>query len=136
MIATASARSRPRAELGADEAIDFRATRFEAAAGAVDAVVDLVGGEVQNRSFAVLRPGGVLVSAVSEPDQARAADRGVRALFMLVDVTAAALMEIARLIEAGRLRTQSVRSCRSISRSWRTGCSKARRTSPARSCCA
>src|SRR3954467_1073555 len=76
-------------ELGADEAVDFRATRFEAAVGEVDAVIDLVGGETQERSFAVLKRGGVLVSAVAQPDQARAAERGVRALFMLVDVTTA-----------------------------------------------
>ena len=60
---------------------------FEAAAGEVDAVLDLVGGKTLERSFAVLRPGGVLVSAVAQPDQARAAERGVRARFMLVDGT-------------------------------------------------
>jgi hypothetical protein len=48
-------------ELGADEAVDFRATRFEAAVGKVDVVIDVVGGETQERSFAVLKSGGVLV---------------------------------------------------------------------------
>lgn len=93
-------------ELGAAEAIDFRSARFEAAAGReVDAVIDLVGGEVQERSFAVLRPGtGVLVSAVSQPDQDRATRGGVRAFFMLVDVTSAALSEVARRLDAGGLR--------------------------------
>ena len=93
-------------ELGADEAVDFRATRFEAAVGEVDAVIDLVGGETQERSLAVLKRGGVLVSAVERPDQARAAERGVRALFMLVDVTTAALAAIGGLLAAGRLRAQ------------------------------
>jgi NADPH:quinone reductase-like Zn-dependent oxidoreductase len=106
VIATASAGPLDRVrDLGVDEAIDFRATRFETVAGEVDAVIDFVGGETLDRSFAVLRPGGVLVSAVAEPDQARAAERGVRALFMLVDVTAATLVEIGRLLATGRLRT-------------------------------
>jgi NADPH:quinone reductase-like Zn-dependent oxidoreductase len=97
-------------DLGADEAIDFRTARFEAALGGeVDAVIDLVGGVVQERSLAILKPGtGVLVSAVSQPDQGQADRRGVRARFMLVDVTAAALAEIGRLLDAGELRAGSV----------------------------
>lgn len=105
VMATASAGDLDRVrELGAEQAIDFRATPFEAVAAEVDAVIDLVGGETLERSFAVLKPGGVLVSAVAQPDQGRAAERGVRALFMLVDVTSAALAGIGRLLEAGRLR--------------------------------
>src|SRR4051794_21047395 len=77
-------------ELGAEEALD-RAAAPEAACGPMDAVIDLVGGEAQARALTALRPGGVLVSSVSEPDQARAREQGARALFMLVDVTAAAL---------------------------------------------
>jgi NADPH:quinone reductase-like Zn-dependent oxidoreductase len=46
--------------LGAQEVIDYRAVRFEDAVNRIDAVIDLVGGEVQARSFAVLRPGGNL----------------------------------------------------------------------------
>lgn len=107
VIATGSAGDLDRVrDLGAEEAIDFRATRFETAAGKVDAVIDLVGGETQERSLAVLKPGGVLVSAVAQPEQARASAHGVRALFMLVDVTTAALAGIGRLLTAGRLRTQ------------------------------
>ena len=69
----------------------------------IDAVIDLVGGEVQARSFAVLRPGGILVSAVSEPDQETATRHGVRSLFFLVDVTTAQLTRIAAMIDAGDL---------------------------------
>jgi NADPH:quinone reductase-like Zn-dependent oxidoreductase len=58
---------------------------------------------VQQRSLDVLRPGGVLVSAVSRPDPAAAARRGVRALFMLVDTTTAALTRIAPLLDAAEL---------------------------------
>jgi NADPH:quinone reductase-like Zn-dependent oxidoreductase len=98
-------------ELGADEAIDVGAVRFEAALAGepADVVVDLVGGEAQARSLEVLRPGGgILVSAVSEPDRDRTARRGVQASFMLVDVTGATLAEVARLLDEGRLRPGSV----------------------------
>lgn len=91
--------------LGADEVLDFRATQFEAVVRDVDAVIDLVGGEVQARSFAVLKPGGALISAVSPPDQAIAATRGIRAAFFLVDVTTACLTQIAASIETGALVT-------------------------------
>lgn len=92
--------------LGADILIDPDAEAFEARAGRVDAVLDLVGGHVQERSFAVVKPGGFLISAVAPPDQARAAASGITALFFLVEVTTARLDEIARRLEAGNLRTQ------------------------------
>jgi NADPH:quinone reductase-like Zn-dependent oxidoreductase len=97
-------------ELGADEAIDAGAVRFEAvlAGETVDVVIDLVGGEAQARSLEVLGPDGALVSAVSEPDRDAAARRGVRACFMLVDVTAAALVELAQRLDEGRLRAGQV----------------------------
>ncbi|WP_413988537.1 NADP-dependent oxidoreductase [Labrys okinawensis] len=91
--------------LGADQAVDFRKDRFEDVVRDVDAVIDLVGGETQTRSFAVLKCGGYLVSAVSQPDQALAAQRGVTAGFFLVDVTTQRLDEIATLITAGKLKT-------------------------------
>ena len=90
--------------LGADRVIDYRTQRFEDAISDVDVVIDLVGGETQARSFAVLKTGGMLVSAVSEPDQALAAQHGVKALFFLVEVTTLHLTRIAEMIDAGELR--------------------------------
>ena len=55
--------------LGADTVIDYRTQRFEDEVRDADAVIDLVGGETQKRSFQVLRRGGKLISAVSRPDQ-------------------------------------------------------------------
>jgi NADPH:quinone reductase-like Zn-dependent oxidoreductase len=81
--------------LGADIVVDYRAARFEDAGKDVDVVVDCVGGEAQTRSFAVLKRGGALVSAVSEPDQRLAAEHGVRAHFFLVAVNTADLTRIA-----------------------------------------
>jgi NADPH:quinone reductase-like Zn-dependent oxidoreductase len=91
--------------LGADRVIDAQTSHFEELLTDVDVVLDTIGGETQDRSFSVLKRGGVLVSAVSTPDQRKAADRGVRALFFLVDVSSRRLQDIAALIDAGELQT-------------------------------
>ena len=91
--------------LGAHRVIDVRMSRFEEVLSDVDVVLDTLGGDTQNRSFAVLKRGGALVSAVSEPDQQKAARYGVRAQFILVDVSTQRLKQIAALIEAGELTT-------------------------------
>lgn len=92
--------------LGADRVLDYRTQRFEEEVKDADAVLDLVGGETQTRSFQVLRPGGRLISAVSQPDQDRAKQHGVTAAFFLVEVTTERLREIADLIDRGELKTR------------------------------
>jgi NADPH:quinone reductase-like Zn-dependent oxidoreductase len=92
--------------LGASEVIDVSKTRFEEVMAApVDAVIDTVGGDTLRRSFAVLKPGGVLVSSVAAPDPEEAARRQVSASFLLVDVTSEQLARIASMFDAGALRT-------------------------------
>ena len=96
-------------DLGANMVIDYRTQRFEDHVRDADAVIDLVGGETQARSFQVLRRGGKLISAVSNPDQQLADHHGVEASFFLVNVTRQYLAEIACLIDGGELRV-NVRS--------------------------
>jgi NADPH:quinone reductase-like Zn-dependent oxidoreductase len=91
--------------LGADVVLDYRKDRIERVEHSVDAVIDLVGGEAQMQSFAALKRGGALVSAVSQPDQTVAARYGVTAGFFLVNVTTGRLNQIADLIASGALRT-------------------------------
>ncbi|WGS17833.1 MULTISPECIES: NADP-dependent oxidoreductase [unclassified Bradyrhizobium] len=91
--------------LGANTVIDYRTHRFEEEVRNADAVIDLVGGETQDRSFQILRRGGKLISAVSRPDQDLAKRYGVEAAFFLVNVTSQYLTEIARFIDGGKLRT-------------------------------
>jgi NADPH:quinone reductase-like Zn-dependent oxidoreductase len=92
-------------DLGANAVIDYRTQRFEEEVRDADAVIDLVGGETQTRSFQVLRRGGKLISAVSRPDQHLAENHGVEAAFFLVNVTSQYLAEIAGLVDGGKLRT-------------------------------
>lgn len=89
--------------LGADQVIDYREQQFEEAAHDIDLVVDTVGGETLNRSFSVLRPGGVLVSSVSKPDQSEAARHGVTATFFLVEVTSRRLRSMNQQIDSRKL---------------------------------
>jgi NADPH:quinone reductase-like Zn-dependent oxidoreductase len=85
--------------LGAEIVVNYKATKFEDAVPPVDAVVDTVGGEMQHRSFRVLKPGGMLVSSVSPPPQSA----GFRSVFLLVDVTATRLGTLESLLDSRKL---------------------------------
>ena len=90
--------------LGADEVVDHLKERFEANARDIDLVFDLIGGEVQERSWAVLRRGGTLVSTVGQPPQDKAQAAGVRAVGYQARPDADQLREIDALIQAGKVR--------------------------------
>ena len=106
VYATASARNLGYVRcLGADTVFDGASRWFERHLPPVDAVIDLIGGENQALSFAMLRQGGTLISTVAPPDQSAAAELGVKAAFFLVSVTTERLARIAAMIEAGALRT-------------------------------
>jgi NADPH:quinone reductase-like Zn-dependent oxidoreductase len=92
--------------LGGLGVIDYRASRFEEKVKEVDAVIDTVGGEILERSYAVVKRGGVIVSSSAVPSQEKAEQHGLRASFFLVQVTAERLKEIANLIDAGRIKTE------------------------------
>ena len=95
--------------LGADEVIDYQAGRFENQLRDIDLVYDLIGGDTQERSWSVLRKGGVLVSTVQEPSQEKAAAIGVRATRYTAASDADQLREIDALIQAGKVRVQVAR---------------------------
>ncbi len=66
-------------------------------------VLDLVGGDTQDRSWAVLKVGGVLVSPVSPPDAGRAAEVGATGKHFATRSDGVQLAEIAALFDAGDL---------------------------------
>lgn len=92
--------------LGAEMVVNYQTTKFEDAVPPVDAVLDTVGGETQQRSFRVLKPGGILVSVVSPFPEKPPQPVGVRSAFFLVGVTASRLGTLARLFDSGKLTTQ------------------------------
>ena len=92
-------------ELGVDEFIDYTTTRFEDAVHDVDFVFDTVGGDTQQRSWQVIKSGGVLVSVVSPPPPADATEgHGVGFVWFIVEPNREQLVQIGALIDAGKLR--------------------------------
>jgi NADPH:quinone reductase-like Zn-dependent oxidoreductase len=91
-------------QLGADEAVDYRAERFEDRAKGVDVVLDTVGGETQSRSFGCLKRDGILVSIVGRPSAYLAKQHHVRAAGILVHPSGEQLAQIARLIADGNFK--------------------------------
>lgn len=79
VIGTASAANRELVEsLGVDEFIDYTSQDLETATKDIDVVFDTIGGTTQDSSWSLLRPGGILISIVSQPSEERAEELGVR----------------------------------------------------------
>jgi NADPH:quinone reductase-like Zn-dependent oxidoreductase len=90
---------------GAHEFIDYLTTRFEDVVRDADVVLDTIGGETQQRSFKVLKRGGILVSIVEPPSEKSATSQGIRAVFMREDAARAdELSRIAQLITSGQIK--------------------------------
>jgi NADPH:quinone reductase-like Zn-dependent oxidoreductase len=103
VIATASARNTGFVkQLGADEVIDYKASRFENQIQKVDIVFDAVGGETLDRSWGVLKPGGRLVTIAA--DSEGTTDKRVKDAFFIVEADQKQLVEVARLIDAGTIK--------------------------------
>ncbi|MDG3439497.1 NADP-dependent oxidoreductase [Nitrospirillum amazonense] len=92
--------------LGVDKAIDYKNQRFEDEVPEVDLVYDLVAGETQDRSWSVLKQGGVLVSTLTEPSADKAREHGAEGTRYTAHADGRQLVEIGRLIDAGRVRVQ------------------------------
>jgi NADPH:quinone reductase-like Zn-dependent oxidoreductase len=90
--------------LGADQVIDYKKQRFEDVCRDVDLVIDLIGGETQLRSWAVLRTGGRLVSTLTEPDSTSPQAQGKQGKRFMAQPDGAQLREIADLIATGKVR--------------------------------
>src|SRR5438105_6997622 len=88
-------------ELDVDEPIDYTQQRFEDIARKIDIVLDTLGDETQERSWSVLKKGGVLVSLVQPPSEEKAKKLGVRAALLGAQPNGAQLAEIAKSIDSG-----------------------------------
>ena len=98
-------------EMGVYKVIDYKTIRFEDVVHDVDIVFDTVGGETLERSWRVLRKGGVLVSisAVRAPSeekslqvylQEKGATHGVCATWFIVQANRDQLIKIGKLIDS------------------------------------
>jgi NADPH:quinone reductase-like Zn-dependent oxidoreductase len=91
--------------LGADEVIDYTATRFSDVVSAIDTVLEPIGGENAEQALKALKDGGTLVSllGISDKAKAEARKRGIRHEHISVVPDQAGLGELAKLIDAGKL---------------------------------
>lgn len=129
VITTASPRGRALVErLGADQVIDYTTQDFVDHVRDVDGVFDLIGGETLNKSFGVVKPGGMVLSITALPEpqtalkdlgrgmglaalfwfaswslRAKARKHGVRYRFLFMHPSGSELAELAQLIEKGQL---------------------------------
>jgi len=90
--------------LGADQVIDYTATPFEEVVQDVDLVVDGVGGDIQNRSWPVMKKGGILVGLAQPPSQDKAKEYGVTAKFNSNFPTLEEQRSIAQFIADGTIK--------------------------------
>ncbi len=90
-------------QLGVDEAIDYTTTRFEDVVREVDVVLDTMGGDIQQRSWQVLKPGGILVGLVA-PVTPPAAQKVRHNDFHIEQPVGADLAEVVGVIDAGYLK--------------------------------
>jgi NADPH:quinone reductase-like Zn-dependent oxidoreductase len=97
-------------DYGADVVVDYKTQKFEDVAHDVDLVFDLIGGDTQARSFAVLKPGGTLISTVQSPDPAKAAEKQLKAERYMATPNGAELAEMAALIDAGKVKVVVART--------------------------
>ena len=91
-------------ELGADVFVDVDSPQMEESLGDVDVVFDLVGGELMKRCSSMVRPGGVVVSAVESPAGPDPERDPYRSVFFVVEPDRGQLEELGRRLEAGSLR--------------------------------
>jgi len=93
-------------ELGADEAIDYKDQYFEKMLHGYDAVFDTVGGETYERSFAVLKKGGIIVSMLEQPRPDLMKKYGVNAIAQFTQVNNERLSRVAELADKNILKAQ------------------------------
>lgn len=92
--------------LGVDQVLNYQEPDFLKDVSEVDVVLDPIGGEAREQSWAVLKPNGILVSIVGEPSAEKALEHGVRGARMLVRPNAAQLHDLAKLVDGGQLRVK------------------------------
>lgn len=91
-------------QLGADEVIDYKTQQFEKLLHDYDVVYDTVGGETLEKSFGVLKSGGVLVTMAAIPDQEKAKQIGITAIGQGTKTNSDHLKRVAELVDSGKVK--------------------------------
>ena len=90
--------------LGADEIIDYQKQDFSKILQDYDAVLDTLGGETYEKSFQVLKKGGVIVSMLEQPNAVLMQKYAVNAFVEFTDVTTDRLSQLSTFIDNNSLK--------------------------------
>ncbi|NUU61944.1 NADP-dependent oxidoreductase [Paenibacillus agri] len=91
-------------QLGADEVIDYTAVDFTDVVHNVDLVIDAIGGEVEEKSFKVLKEGGKLISLINPAITGSASENNVEAKFALIQPRSSDFAQIEELVREHKLK--------------------------------
>ncbi len=91
-------------ELGADEAIDYKNESFKDRLKDYDAVFDTVGADTTEKSFKVLKKGGVIVSMLGAPNPQLAKQHGVIAVGQATETNTKRLNRLTELVDSGKVK--------------------------------
>jgi NADPH:quinone reductase-like Zn-dependent oxidoreductase len=91
------------AQLGADEVIDYKQSRFEDVVRDVDVVFDTVGGETFENSWRVLKPKGRMITIAADIEGSK--DPRAKESFFIVEPNQKQLIETGKLLDDGALKT-------------------------------
>ncbi|QHT48244.1 NADP-dependent oxidoreductase [Bacillus sp. SB49] len=104
VAATASGKNKDWVKkLGVDRFINYKEEDFSEVLHDFDIVVDTLGGEIQEKSFAVLKKGGRMPSIVQPPDEKLAEKHGVKAGSVWLEPSGEQLAKLAQFMEEGSL---------------------------------
>lgn len=93
-------------DLGADKTIDYKQQDFSEMLKGYDAVFDTVGGATNAKSYQILRPRGVLVSMVEQPNEDLVKKFNVSYVHQSSKPTVKRLAKIAELVDSGVLKVK------------------------------
>lgn len=92
--------------LGADEVIDYKTQKFEEILKDYDAVFDTVGGETADKSFNILKNGGIIVSMAGAPNPELAAQKEITAIGQMTDTNTDRLDRLTALVDDGKVKVK------------------------------
>lgn len=87
--------------LGADVIIDYENKKFEEILKNYDFVYDTIGGEITDRSFKVLKKGGIIASMKGQPNEELVKQYGVTGVAINTMTNTARLQRLTELVDAG-----------------------------------
>jgi NADPH:quinone reductase-like Zn-dependent oxidoreductase len=107
VIATASTANQEfMRKLGADQTIDYTKTKFDEVVKDVDVVLDAVGGDTLQRSYGVMKKGGIIVTIAGEPDQAALDSHEIRGTSISAAPKNETFAALTDLLESGKLKPE------------------------------